>query len=93
MNMETTKSTNLRLVLKNDKDETVYCIISKEADRKTELEKVFSIKRGYGFTVEYYDTCIEIVDYFAGETRATFKILDQEDTTDEVVYQVKKCEE
>lgn len=84
------KPNNLRLVLKNDQDPEVYCIISKDADREAELEKVFSIQKGYGFSVRCYDTSIEIVDYFAGETRASFQVISQEDTTEEVLYQLIK---
>ena len=84
---------NKRLLLKNSDGEPVYCILSAEEDRQTELEKVFSIQKGYGFSVEYTDREIRLVDYFHGETRARFTILSTEDTEEPVLYRITSMPE
>ena len=53
---------------------------------KEQLEEVFTIRPGYGFSVEYTEECIKIVDYFHGETRAVFEIISVEDTFEDISY-------
>ena len=72
---------SLRIILRNSFDEIVYCIISKDNNRKEEFEKVLSLRSGQGFCVECYQDCIELKDYFAGETRAIFKIIKEESSS------------
>lgn len=83
---------NLKVILKNELNQIVYCIISKEKDQKEEFEKVLSVQKGYGFSVECYEDCIQLKDYFAGETRASFEIISKEDTSEEVRYYFTKIE-
>ena len=83
---------NLRLVLKNGDGERFSCVISKDAERDAELEKVFSIQKGYGFCVECSQSSVCIVDYFHAETRARFEILSQQETQEEVSYRLIKQE-
>lgn len=56
-----------------------YCIISSQGTLQEQLKEVFSIRPGYGFTVEVSDKNIRLVDYFAGETRASFEIINIEE--------------
>lgn len=84
---------NLCLTMRNEHNETVYCIISKNENMVLEMEKVFSITKGYGFSVDCYKDKIKIVDYFHGETRATFDILSIEETDENTVYHLISLEE
>lgn len=77
---------NKKYTVKDSFDLSSFFIISEEKDKKEQLEKVFSIQKGYGFCIDYTETDIRIVDYFHGETRASFKILYIEDTDEEVCY-------
>jgi hypothetical protein len=43
---------------------------------------IFNIKKGYGFSVDLWKDRLDIVDYFHGETRASFRILSVEETDD-----------
>ena len=83
---------SVRITLRNSFDEIVYCIISKDNNRKEEFEKVLSLRSGQGFCVECYQNRIELKDYFAGETRVTFKIIKEEDSNEEVQYYFTKIE-
>jgi len=77
---------NKRLTLKNDLGKTVYCILSGENPPEKELEAVFDIKPGYGFSVSMDNHKVRLVDYFAGETRASFEIISMEDTGEAPLY-------
>lgn len=81
---------NKRLTWKNDFNETVYCVLSSETDYEAQLETVFNIKKGYGFSVRFNGKTIKIVDYFHGDTRASFDVVSLEDTEEDVLYQITK---
>ena len=83
---------NLRFILKNGDGEIFSCIILKDADRNAEMEKVFSIQKGYGFCVNCDEKNVRIVDYFHADTRACFEILSQQETQEDVSYQLTKQE-
>jgi len=80
-------SMNKRLIAKNAFGKTVYCVLSSTEDYKEQIEKVFNIERGRGFSIDLTDTEIKLVDYFHGDTVATFDILSLEDTKEDVLYQ------
>ena len=83
---------NLRLVLKNGDGELFSCVIAKDVERDAELEKVFSVQKGYGFCVECSQSSVCIVDYFHADTRAHFEIVSQQETQDQVSYYLTKQE-
>lgn len=84
---------NLYLTMRNEHNKKVYCIVSKNENLVSEMEKVFSITNGYGFSVECYKDKIKIIDYFHGETRASFAILSIEETDENTIYQLISLEE
>ena len=81
---------NIRITLENGYGERFFCILEQAADYTAQFEAVFDIQKGYGFCVEWYTDKVELRDYFAGETRATFKILKTEDTDQAVSRRLNK---
>ncbi len=75
---------NKRCLLQNSEGKRYTCVISTEKDNSEQWKEVFSIQNGYGFTVDCYADRVEIVDYFHGETRASFRILSAEETDEAV---------
>ena len=73
---------NLQYILQNGDGEKFRCVLSAESDRKDQWEAVFDIKKGYGFSVDLWKDRVDLVDYFHGETRASFRILSVEETED-----------
>ena len=71
---------NKKLVYKTEHGDVRYCILDPTIDYIPQLEQVFGIKKGYGFSVEMGEKEIRLRDYFAGETRASFPIITMEDT-------------
>lgn len=71
---------NIKLTVKNAFDKLVYCVISPTEDREKQLAEVMGCTPGRGFSVNVKSDRLELVDYFAGETRATFYILSEEVT-------------
>lgn len=71
---------HIRITLENGDWERFYCVLEKRSDYTEQFEQVFTVRKGYGFSVECYTDRVELRDYFAGETRATFRILKMEDT-------------
>ena len=84
---------NIRITLENSDGHRFFCILEKAADYTGQFEEVFSVQKGYGFSVECYPDKVELRDYFAGETRATFRILKTEATEQAVSRQLQKTEE
>ena len=84
---------NKKLILKNDKGETVYCVLNGEADETEELLRVFSIEKGYGLTVEKWSDAVKIVNYFRADTVASFPVVSFEDTEEEPLYQLTPLDE
>lgn len=80
----------VRITLENSDRQQFWCVLEKTADYTEQFEQVFSVQKGYGFSVECYTDKVELRDYFAGETRATFKILKTEDTDQAVSRQMNK---
>ena len=77
---------NKKYTVKNDYDRCSYFVLSAETNLQEQLEQVFSIRKGYGFSLEYDEKTIRIIDYFHGETRASFEIVNIEETNDEICY-------
>lgn len=83
---------NVRFTLENSDHEQFYCVLKKEADYTQQFEQVFSIQKGYGFSVRCHDHSLELYDYFVGEARAAFTILNTSETDEPVLYQLQKTE-
>ena len=71
---------NIKLTVKNALGKIVYCVISPTEDREKQLSEVVGCEPGRGFSISLKEKAIDLVDYFAGETRATFEILSEEET-------------
>lgn len=71
---------NIKLTVKNALGKIVYCVISSTEDREKQLAEVMGCEPGRGFSIQLKEKAIDLVDYFAGETRATFEILSEEET-------------
>ena len=83
---------HVRIILENDDRKQFCCILQKASDYTEQFEKVWDVKKGYGFSVECYADRVELRDYFAGETRATFRIMSMEETDEPVSYRLQKIE-
>jgi len=81
---------NKRYTLKNSDNEFFTCIIDPGQEEKEQWEAVFAIDKGYGFTAERWGEQVKIVDYFHGETRASFQIISVEDTAEEASSQLSR---
>ncbi len=66
---------NRKLVIKNSSGEIVYCVLRQEEPYEEQLEKVFSINSGCGFSVMLNKKSVVIRDYYAGENRAELEII------------------
>lgn len=84
---------NIRITLENSDGQRFFCVLEKAADYTLQFEEVFAIQKGYGFSVECYEDRVELRDYFAGETRATFRILKTEATEQSIARQLQKTED
>ncbi len=71
---------NKKIVYKTEHGDVRYCVVDPEKDYKSQLEQVFGITPGYGFSIELKEKEIQLRDYFAGETRASFLIISIEDS-------------
>ena len=78
---------NIKYVLKNSFDEIVYCVINGE---KEEFEKVLSIEKGRALSVDCYSESVKLTDYYVGETRAIYYILNKEETRNKLQYFLKR---
>lgn len=84
---------NRKLIFTNAHGKRVSCILSGERDELSQLEEIFGIRKGYGFSLDITKDKVRIVDYFHGETRAEFLILSAEDTAREPILQLSAEEE
>lgn len=66
---------NLRVTLKNDQNETVYCVVSQEQELEQEMARVFSIQKGYGLGISVTKTQVKVINYFRADTLASFDIV------------------
>lgn len=78
---------NKKIVYKTEHGDVRYCVLDSGKDYKSQLEQVFGITPGYGFSIEMHEKEIEIRDYFAGETRSSFLIVSIEDSNLPVVLE------
>lgn len=81
---------NKKYVLKNPHGETVFCVIDGTKIADDEFKKVLSVTAGQGFSVDVYEDEVRLVDYFHGETRATYEILSVTDTDTPTQYYFEK---
>ncbi len=70
---------NKKILYKTEHGDVRYCVIDPTKDYTPQLEQVFGITKGHGFSIEMHEKRIELRDYFAGETRASFPIIAMED--------------
>ncbi len=82
---------NKKLTVKNQFDQNVYCVLSDTQPYAQQLSEVLSVHPGRGFTVEFDEKTVKLVDYFAGETVATFEVLSFVDTDEDVFFYWKTC--
>ena len=75
---------NRKYVVKNSDGELYSCVITPDQDETAQWETVFDIKKGYGFRIDLWKDRVDLVDYFHGETRASFPIVSVEDTEEPV---------
>ena len=80
---------NVRITLENDDREQFYCVLEKAEDYSAQFEQVFSLRKGYGFSIRCHETRVDVYDYFSGETRASFRVLKTEDTSEPVFFYLK----
>ncbi|MBP3381847.1 MAG: hypothetical protein J6L00_04280 [Clostridia bacterium] len=71
---------NSKVTVVNGDGKKLSCILSSEEDFKKQIESVLSVTPGYGMSVDISTDVIRLVDYFHGDTRATFTIVSIEDT-------------
>ena len=71
---------NSKVTVVNSDGKKLSCILSSEEDFKKQIESVLSVTPGYGMSVDISTDVIRLVDYFHGDTRATFTIVSIEDT-------------
>ena len=71
---------NKKIVYKTQFNEERYCVLDPTKDYTPQLQQVFGITPGRGFSIEMNEKEIELRDYFAGETRASFEIIAIEDS-------------
>ena len=83
---------NTKYILENDSEQLVYCVVRQNEPIQKEFEKVLSIRQGYGMSVKCSEKEIRLIDYFAAETRAIFKIISIEQTSEELQYYMKKIQ-
>lgn len=81
---------HIRFTLENSDHVRSFCVLEEAPDYEAQFEKVFSIEKGYGFSIRLRGDLVDIYDYFAGEARATFHILAKEETTGEIRYQLQR---
>ena len=81
---------NKKITVTNDNQEQLFCVVSAEQDLEEQMREVLGVTPGYGMSVDIYPDKIKLVDYFHGDTRATFSILSMEDTNDPVCLNWKR---
>ncbi|MBE5933666.1 MAG: hypothetical protein E7263_09645 [Lachnospiraceae bacterium] len=84
---------NKKLVYKTPHGDIRYCVLDSMKEYKPQLEQVFGVTEGYGFSIELHEKKIELRDYFAGETRASFQIIAMEDCDLSVCLEQLKMEQ
>lgn len=75
---------NKRLTVKTELGDLRYCVLSAEKDYEKQLEELLGVTAGAGFSVKLCDDAVKLVDYFHGETRASFEIISFEDSEEDV---------
>ena len=71
---------NQKVTVVNDDGKRLFCVVSAQEDLEAQMKDVLGVTPGYGMTVEVCGDKIRLVDYFHGDTRATFTIVSREDT-------------
>lgn len=79
---------NLRVTLKNDRNETVHCVVSAAGNLEQEMERVFSIQKGYGLGIDVTKTQVKVVNYFRADTLASFDIVSIVPTEEPLQYRL-----
>lgn len=81
---------NKKLIVKNEFQQTVYCVLSAEKPYKEQLMTVLSLNAGCGYTVACEDDKLLVKDYRTNETVGTFHIISFTDTQEDVVLNWQK---
>ncbi|MBQ4321409.1 MAG: hypothetical protein IJC35_04140 [Oscillospiraceae bacterium] len=71
---------NKKLLFRNAHGKTVFCVLSGEKDHNEQLCAVFGFEKGRGYAAELWQNEVRIVDYFHGDTVASFPVLSFEET-------------
>lgn len=72
---------NKKIIFKTALGDIRYCVLDTATDCISQMEKVFGVEKGYGFSIEMDEKEIRLKDYFAGETRTSFPIVAMEDSS------------
>lgn len=70
-----------KIIFKTAHGDIRCCVLDPTKDYTSQLEQVFGIIKGHGFSIELHPKEIQLRDYFAGETRASFPIIAIEDSS------------
>lgn len=84
---------HIRITLENSDGERFFCVLEEAADYTDQMEQVFDIRKGYGFSIRCLADRIELYDYFAAEVRATFRVVKESPTEEAVCYHLQKEEQ
>lgn len=71
---------NKKYILKNSEGLRFSCVLSPDRKEEEQWCEVFALSKGHGFSAERWGEVVRIRDYFAGEDRATFLIISEEET-------------
>ena len=82
---------NKKFIINKD-GERFFFIVDGEKPLTDELEKVFSIEKGFGLTAEQANDRIIVKNYYRAENLASFPILEVLDTAEEAKYILTKVE-
>lgn len=80
---------NKKLIVKNEFQKIVYCVLSDAEPYKEQLMNVLAIHAGCGYTVDFGKEKLRVLDCRTNETVGTFEIISFEDTKEEVVLNWK----
>ena len=79
-----------KITLRNGDGVIVDCVVDAGKNLQDEMEKVFSIEKGYGLKAEIWKDRVDIVNYFRADTMASFVLLAIEETQEPLRYQLKE---
>ncbi len=75
---------NRKVTVVNGDGKTLWCVVSSTEDLEQQMKDVLGVMPGYGMSVDVRSDEIRLVDYFHGDTRASFRIVSIEDTNEPI---------